>query len=73
MFYSLWAYGVLPGYGVWLLVAVRIAHRRNTTPAPPPRRRPAPFWKHYLQNCAAFPLLCLALISLTLFWPGRIP
>ncbi|MEU3499511.1 hypothetical protein ABZ726_01655 [Streptomyces hundungensis] len=71
MFYSLWAFGVLPGYGVWLLLAVRNAHRRNTTP-PPPQREPA-FWQHYLKCCAAFPLLCLGLISLTLLWPGRIP
>lgn len=72
MFYALWAYGVLPGYGVWLVYAVRIAHRRNTAP-PPPRRHPAPFWQQYLKGCAAFPLVCLGLISLTLVWPGRIP
>ncbi|MCT9093489.1 hypothetical protein N4G70_32165 [Streptomyces sp. ASQP_92] len=70
MLYSLWAYGVLPGYGVWLFVAVRNAHRRNTAPAAP-RRLPLPFWQHYLKSCAAFPLLCLGLVASTLIWSGR--
>ncbi|MFE9558458.1 hypothetical protein ACFYMW_36510 [Streptomyces sp. NPDC006692] len=72
MLYSIWAYGLLPGYGVWLACAVRRAHRQNTARRPAPRR-PAPFWQHYLKCCAGFPLLCLALIALTLLFPGRIP
>lgn len=72
MLSSLWAYGVLPGYGVCLAYSVRKAHRRTTAPHPAPRR-PAPFWRHYLKNCACFPLVCLALIGTLLIWPDRVP
>ncbi|MFF3159092.1 hypothetical protein [Streptomyces sp. NPDC057910] len=72
IFRNLFVYAVLPGYGIWLVCAVWTAHRRTSTPDAAPRR-PTPFWLHYLQGCAGFPLLCLALISLTLVWTGRIP
>ncbi|MEU8963445.1 MULTISPECIES: hypothetical protein [unclassified Streptomyces] len=72
IFRSLFLYILLPGYGVWLVCAVRTAHRRTPTPEPSPPA-PIPFWLQYLQGCAGFPLLCLALISLTCVWTGRIP
>uniref|UniRef100_UPI003F491F6F hypothetical protein n=1 Tax=Streptomyces sp. CA-136453 TaxID=3240050 RepID=UPI003F491F6F len=70
IFRSLFLYAALPGYGVWLAHSVWTAHHRTRAPEP---RRPDPFWLHYLKGCAGFPLLCIALISLTMVWTGRIP
>ncbi|MFB7742505.1 hypothetical protein [Streptomyces sp. NPDC056132] len=74
IFRSVFLFVMLPGYGIWLAYAVWTARRRTLTPEPEPKPpAPTPFWLHYLKGCAAFPLLCLALISLACVWTGRIP
>ncbi|MFD9793756.1 hypothetical protein ACFWXK_22745 [Streptomyces sp. NPDC059070] len=69
---STFLYAVLPVYGVVLALSVRAARRRRTGPQGAPSGD-APFLWLYLRNCAAFPLLCLALIALIGVFPGRLP
>ncbi|MFK8911639.1 hypothetical protein [Streptomyces sp. YS-3] len=69
---TLFTYGLLPLYAVLLARSVWAARRQAGAPAAPPRG-PLPFWQHYLQHCAGFPLLCLVLISLVWVFPGRLP
>ncbi|MFD9791350.1 hypothetical protein ACFWXK_10405 [Streptomyces sp. NPDC059070] len=69
---SLFVYGLLPLYGILVARSVRAARRKPTVPAAPPGQ-PIPFWRHFLQHCAGFPLMCLLLISLIWVFPGRLP
>uniref|UniRef100_A0AAU2V713 Uncharacterized protein n=1 Tax=Streptomyces sp. NBC_00003 TaxID=2903608 RepID=A0AAU2V713_9ACTN len=69
---SLFTYGLLPLYAVLLARSVRAARRKTATPAATPRE-PLPFWQHFLQQCAGFPIVCLLLISLVWVFPGRMP
>ncbi|MFD9794084.1 hypothetical protein ACFWXK_24400 [Streptomyces sp. NPDC059070] len=66
---SLFVYGLLPLYAVLLALSVQAARRRTTAPAAT-RRDPLPFWRHFLQHCAGFHLVCLLLIWV---FPGRLP
>ncbi|PKV84219.1 hypothetical protein [Streptomyces sp. TLI_146] len=73
---SLFICGLLPLYAVLLALSVRAARRRaaaRTCMSTAPVAPVAPFLKHFLQQCAGFPILCLVLISLTVIFPGRLP
>lgn len=61
---------VVPGYFV---LAIRSAARQARAATEPPKPRATTgSLRYFFRSCAAFPLGCLALISLTLFF-DRLP
>lgn len=69
---ALFEYGVLPAF-LFALGRHVLARHRALSGAPPPKSQREPsFTRAYLLGCAAFPLACLALLSLAIL-PGRIP
>ncbi|WP_371792992.1 hypothetical protein OG285_32185 [Streptomyces sp. NBC_01471] len=70
--HAVFEYGVLPAFLAALGRHVLARHRvLNGSTSPKPRPEPS-FIRAYWLGCAAFPLVCLALLSLAML-PGRIP
>lgn len=73
IFRNIFWYGLCPAYALLVCHAVYVKIRARNLPAVLlTEARELPFPMYFLKNCAAFPLLCLLLLSLSAL-PGRIP